>query len=71
MLVVDRSDLARQWHFDPEAVHAEYIESCELLKAEAQNELCRTDQTPISEKSGENDPTRHSSTPGFCAVRAS
>jgi hypothetical protein len=36
-----------------------------LLKAEAQNELCRADQTPLSEKSGENDPTRHSSAGGI------
>src|SRR2546423_14545599 len=36
-----------------------------LLKAEAQNELCRTDQTPVSEKSGENDATRHSSAGGI------
>lgn len=32
-----------------------------LLNAEAQNELCRTSTTPVSEKSGKNDPTRHSS----------
>jgi hypothetical protein len=35
------------------------------LKAEAQNKLCRADQTPVSDKSGENDPTRHSSAGGI------
>jgi hypothetical protein len=36
-----------------------------LLKAEAQDELCRADYTPVSEKAGENERVRHSSAGGI------